>query len=172
MSQPAKSAKLQLLQKNPNKKNTKVLKRQAEAEERLRMKSDEINAPSWLDSTGKKTFEFLKQELLSVEIIENPDTYALALYADAYSQYAYLKKQLKKLRNEHKKQYKLQEQEFLEYGTPITMTAELIGNPLIKQMDTCAKNIRSFGADLGLTPAARTKLAKKLTTDKVDDDDY
>ncbi|WP_249355026.1 MULTISPECIES: hypothetical protein [Enterococcus] len=46
MPQPAKSAKLRLLQKNPNKKNTKILKQQAEAEERIRMKSDEINAPS------------------------------------------------------------------------------------------------------------------------------
>lgn len=172
MPQPAKSAKLQLLQKNPNKKNTNVLKQQAEAEERIRMKSDQINAPSWLDSTGKKTFEFIKKELLSVEIIENPDTYALALYADAYSQYVHLKKQLKKMRSMHKKQYKLQKQEFLEDGTPITMTAELIGNPLIKQMDTCAKNMRSFGADLGLTPAARTKLAKKLISDGADDDDY
>lgn len=51
MPQPAKSAKLQLLQKNPNKKNVKDLKKRAEAEERLQMKSDNIRAPEWLKAT-------------------------------------------------------------------------------------------------------------------------
>lgn len=47
---------------------------------------------------------------------------------------------------------------------------EAIGNPLIKQLDTCSKNMRSFGSDLGLSPSARAKLAIKLSQDDGDDE--
>ncbi|EON3108599.1 hypothetical protein [Enterococcus hirae] len=36
MPRPAKSARLQLLQKNPNKRNTKELKKRAEVEEKIK----------------------------------------------------------------------------------------------------------------------------------------
>lgn len=59
MPQPAKSAKLQLLNGNPNKKNTKDLKKRAEAEEKLQMRTDKIKAPNWLDNTAVRAFKFL-----------------------------------------------------------------------------------------------------------------
>ncbi|OTN91137.1 hypothetical protein [Enterococcus faecium] len=75
MPQPAKSAKLQLLQKNPNKKNVSELKKRADAEERLQMKSDNIRAPEWLNETATKAFDFLKEELLEIDLITNGDVY-------------------------------------------------------------------------------------------------
>lgn len=170
MPQPAKSAKLQLLNGNPNKKNTKELKQRSEAEERLKMKSDAINAPPWLDKTGKQAFEFIKSELLSIELVQNPDIYSMALFADSYSQYVDLKRQLKKMRTLHKKEYKRQKLAFEKDGTEVSIEPELFGNPLSKQMDTCAKNIRLFGTDIGLSPASRAKLAIKLAQDEGDDD--
>lgn len=174
MAQKATSAKLQLLNGNPNKKNTKELEQRAAAEERLKMKSDAINAPPWLDSFGEKVFEFIKEELLSVDLIENPDSIALAMYCDWYSQYVQLNKQLKKMRLAHKKEYKQQKEENKINGTPIAILPELYGNPLSKQMDTCTKNMRGYGGDLGLSPASRAKLAIKLADDSTgdDDDDY
>ena len=47
---------------------------------------------------------------------------------------------------------------------------EGIGNPLIKQLDTCSKNMRSFGSDLGLSPSARAKLAIKMAQSEDDDE--
>lgn len=166
------SARLQLVQGNPNKKNKKDLEQRAAAEEKLKMKSDAIHAPKWLDSLGKKTFEFIKQELLSIDLIENPDSYAMAMYCDWYSQYVQLNKQLKKMRSLHKKEYKRQKEK--NKGTPIEMAPEMFGNPLSKQMDTCTKNMRAFGGDLGLSPASRAKLAIKLADDSTsgDDGDY
>ncbi len=149
MPQPAKSAKLQLLQKNPNKKNVNELKKRAEAEERLQMKSDNIRAPEWLNETAVRAFNFLKNELLEIELITNGDIYPLAMYCYWYAEHMNLQAQAALLQAED---------------------PELIGNPLIKQLDTCSKNLRSFGSDLGLSPSARAKLAIKLSQDEGDDE--
>lgn len=171
MPQPAKSAKLQLLNGNPNKKNTEELRKRAAAEEKMKMATDKIKAPPWLDSVGQKAFEFIAEELLSVELVTNPDIHAMALYSDWYSQYVTLGKQLKKLKREYKVDYELARMEAKEKGEPFNQPNELIGNPLSKQMDTASKNIRSFGSDLGLSPSSRAKLAIKLANDGGDDDD-
>ncbi|EMW5542992.1 phage terminase small subunit P27 family [Enterococcus faecium] len=149
MSQPAKSAKLQLLQKNPNKKNVNELKKRAEAEERLQMKSDNIRAPGWLNKNAKKAFDFLKEELLEIELITNGDVYPLAMYCYWYSEHLTLQEQAAKAQKDD---------------------PEGIGNPLIKQLDTCSKNMRSFGSDLGLSPSARAKLAIKMAQSEDDDE--
>ncbi|EPE2437771.1 phage terminase small subunit P27 family [Enterococcus faecium] len=149
MPQPAKSAKLQLLQKNPNKKNVSELKKRAEAEERLQMKSDNIRAPGWLNKNAKKAFDFLKEELLEIELITNGDIYPLAMYCYWYSEHLTLQEQAAKAQKDD---------------------PEGIGNPLIKQLDTCSKNMRSFGSDLGLSPSARAKLAIKMAQSEDDDE--
>lgn len=170
MVMPAKSAKLQLLQGNPNKRNTEELKKRAEMEEKLRMESNEIIAPNWLDKVGKETFEFIKKELLSIELITNPDTFVIAMYCNWYAEYVHLNKQYKKMKRDHKREYKKQ----VESGEEVTLAPELYGNPLSKQMDTCSRNLRSFGSDLGLSPSARAKLAIKLAEEESleDEDDY
>lgn len=151
MPQPAKSAKLQLLSGNPNKKNTKELKKRAEAEDKLQMRTDKIKAPNWLDNTAVKAFNFLSKELLHIELITNGDVYPLAMYCYWYSEHMKLQAQASLVQAEN---------------------PEIIGNPLIKQLDTCSKNMRSFGSDLGLSPSARAKLAIKMAQDEDDDDDF
>lgn len=146
MAQPAKSAKLQLLNGNPNKRNKEELERRAAAEEKMKMQADDIRAPNWLDNESLKVFEFLKKELLEVELITNGDTYALAMYAYWYAKHVDLQQQ-----DEEAKKY-MDEGEF--------------GSVLIKQLDTCSKNLRMFGNDLGLSPSARTKLAIKIAEEE------
>ncbi len=148
MPQPAKSAKLQLLNGNPNKKNTSELKKRAKQEDRLKMKTDKIKPPSWLDRLAKEAFKFVSNELISIEILSNGDVYSLSMYCYWYSQHVKLQKEAETLMNE----------------------PDVIGNPLIKQIDTASKQIRSFGSDLGLSPSARAKLAIKLAQDEDDDE--
>ena len=171
MPQPAKSAKLQLLNGNPNKKNTEELRKRAAAEDKLKMATDKIKPPLWLDSLGKDTFEFIADELLSVDLISNPDVHTMALYSNWYSQYVSLEKQLRKLQREYKLNYALAKEEAEARGEPFNEPNELIGNPLSRQMDTASRNLRSFGSDLGLSPSARAKLAIKMADDGGDDDD-
>lgn len=150
MAQPAKSAKLQLLENNPNKRNVDELKRRADQEEKMKMANDNINSPSWLDADAKKAFNMIKKELIEIDIIANADTYHLSLYADAYAKYVQMNKMIKK--------DGLQDDE----GNP---------HPLLVRMEKQATQMRSFGADLGLSPSARSKLAIKLAENEPDDEE-
>ncbi|MGX2946102.1 phage terminase small subunit P27 family [Enterococcus alishanensis] len=151
MPQPAKSAKLQLLNGNPNKKNIGELKKRARAEDKLKMNTNKIKPPDWLDKTAKEAFSFLRKELLEIELLTNGDVHALSTYCYWYSQ-----------------QVQLQSQAALYQAE----NPEEIGNPLLKQLDTCSKNLRSIGSDLGLSPSARAKLAIKLAQDDGDDSEW
>ncbi len=169
MPMPAKSAKLQLLNNNPNKKNIQTLKKRAAAEEKMKMATNKLEPPSWLDSVGKSAFQFICDELLSVELVTNPDVYAIAMYSSWYSQYIVLTKQFNKMKREHKRKYKKMKDELGDDINQVDITPELYGNPLSKQMDTCSKNMRSFGSDLGLSPSSRAKLAIKVADQDEDE---
>lgn len=150
MATPAKSARLQLLQGNPAKKNTEKLKRRAESEERLKMRADDIRAPNWLDETAKKEFDRVSELLLEIELVNEADITHLALYCDAYSQY-------------------------IEYKNEVEETGLWLGdkpNPFILRMRDAAAQVRQFASDLGLSPQARAKLAINLSDGDEDDDDF
>ena len=150
MSTPAKSARLQLLQGNPNKKNTNELKRRAENEEKMKMSADHVIPPSWLSETAKNEFVRVSKLLLEVELINDADVAHLALYCDAYAQYISYKKQVRK------------------HG----MWIDDKPNPFIIRMRDAAAQVRSFSSDLGLSPSARAKLAISLEDDNDEDDDF
>lgn len=92
MPRPAKSAMLQLIQGNPNKKNTEELAARAEHEKKMKMRSDNIKPPTWLDKVGKKEFKRVAALLTEVEIITEADISMLAAYCNAYSQYVSISK--------------------------------------------------------------------------------
>jgi P27 family predicted phage terminase small subunit len=148
MPTPAKPARLQLLQGNPAKKNVEDLKRRAEKEEKMKMSAEHVIPPSWLDKTAQNEFKRLADLLLKVELINDADVGHLALYCDAYSQYLSFKRQVKT------------KGLWIE-GRP---------NPFIMRMKDAAAQMRSFSADLGLSPAARARLAINLSDDDDDSD--
>lgn len=150
MAQPAKSARLQLLEGNPNRKTKKELEKRIENEEKMKMKSDSVNPPNWLNETGKKEFKRVSELLLEIELINNADVTHLALYCDAYAQYVSYKQQVRK------------------HG----MWVDDKPNPFIIRMRDAAAQVRSFSADLGLSPSARAKLAISLEDDSDDEDDF
>lgn len=152
MPQNSQSARLQVLQGNPHKRNVTKLKKQAEKEEKLKMKTDKLtNPPSWLDKEGKKAFAFIVEELKEVELIGNADLFALAIYADSYSQYLKYRRIVKAKGN------------WVD-GKP---------NPYITKMENAAKQVRGFGSDLGLSPQSRIRLAASLAEQGDEEaDDY
>lgn len=149
MAAPAQSAKLQLLQGNPGKRNTEELKRRAEQEERMKMSADHVVPPSWLSKTAKNEFNRLAKLLLEVELINDADVGHLAMYCDAYANYISFKRQVK------------------QKGLWIDDKP----NPFILRMKDMASQMRSFSSDLGLSPSARAKLAISLEGDDEDDED-
>ncbi|GGH83590.1 P27 family predicted phage terminase small subunit [Pullulanibacillus pueri] len=150
MPTPAKSARLQLVEGNPAKKNVEQLKRRAEQEEKMKMSAEHVIPPAWLNQKAKKEFERLAKLLLEVELINDADVTHLALYCDAYSQYLSFKRQVKA-------------KGMWIDGKP---------NPFFIRMKDAASQMRSLGSDLGLSPAARARLAINLESDDGEEDDF
>ncbi|WP_241433137.1 phage terminase small subunit P27 family [Listeria cornellensis] len=82
-------------------------------------------------------------------MINDADIAHLALYCDSYSQYLSYKRQVKKK----------------------GLWVDNKPNPFILRMKDAAIQMRSFGADLGLSPAARAKLAINLSSDDENEDE-
>lgn len=151
MPRPAKSATLQLIQGNPNKKNTDELAIRAEQEQKMKMRSNNIKPPSWLDKVAKKEFKRIAELLKEVDIITEADISMLAAYCNAYSQYISITKVIEE------DGLMVHKDGFDEDGNPI----ELIGeeHPLLKRQKNFFDQMKSAANDFGLTPSARAKLA-------------
>ncbi|MBC1615318.1 phage terminase small subunit P27 family [Listeria booriae] len=149
MPTPAKSIRLQIVDGNKNHRTKDEIEKRMKNEDRLKMSADNIEPPPWLDKTAKAEFNRIKALLLEIELINDADVLHLALYCDSYSQYLSYKRQVKK-------------KGMWVSGKP---------NPFILRMKDAAIQMRSFGADLGLSPAARAKLAINLNGDDADEDD-
>ena len=158
MPRPAKSATLQLIQGNPNKKNTEELAARAEHEKKMKMRSDNIKPPTWLDKVGKKEFKRVAALLTEVEIITEADISMLAAYCNAYSQYVSISKIIEEdgimvhTEGEDKD------------GNPIKLVGE--EHPLLKRQKNYFDQMKSAANDFGLTPSARAKLAITRTQEE------
>ncbi|MCY8276479.1 phage terminase small subunit P27 family [Bacillus inaquosorum] len=158
MPRPAKSATLQLIQGTPNKKNTEELAARAEHEKKMKMRSDNIKPPTWLDKVGKKEFKRVAAILTEVEIITEADISMLAAYCNAYSQYVSISKIIEEdgimVHTEGKD----------EDGKPIKLVGE--EHPLLKRQKNYFDQMKSAANDFGLTPSARAKLAITRTQEE------
>ena len=151
MPTPAKSAMLQLIQGNPNRRTKEQLNKRAENEKKLQMqaRAENIKPPSWLPTMAKKEFKRLAQLLIEVELINEADIDHLAAFCDAYAQYVQYTKEIKRT----------------------GLWVDDKPNPMIMRKKDAAAQMRSFGADLGLSPSARARLAIKMSGDDKDDDE-
>ncbi|WP_416723039.1 phage terminase small subunit P27 family [Bacillus stercoris] len=158
MPRPAKSATLQLIQGNPNKKNTEELAARAEHEKKMKMRSDNIKPPTRLDKVGKKEFKRVAVLLTEVEIITEADISILAAYCNAYSQYVSISKIIEEdgimVHTEGKD----------KDGNPIKLVGE--EHPLLKRQKNYFDQMKSAANDFGLTPSARAKLAITRTQEE------
>ncbi|MFC8958393.1 phage terminase small subunit P27 family [Bacillus subtilis] len=158
MPRPAKSAALQLIQGNPNKKNTEELAVRAKYEKKMKMRADNIKPPTWLDKVGKKEFKRVASLLAEVEIITEADISMLAAYCNAYSQYV----SISKIIEEDGIMINTEEKD--EYGNPIKVVGE--EHPLLKRQKNYFDQMKSAASDFGLTPSARSKLAITRTQEE------
>ncbi|MCR6473141.1 MULTISPECIES: phage terminase small subunit P27 family [Bacillus] len=153
MPRPAKSATLQLIQGNPNKKNTEELAARAEHEKKMKMRSDNIKPPTWLDKVDKKEFKRIAELLKEVDIITEADISMLAAYCNAYSQYISITKVIEEDGIMINKEIIGRD----NLGQPIYDAGE--EHPLLKRQKNFFDQMKSAANDFGLTPSARAKLA-------------
>lgn len=149
MPQNAKSAYIHLLEGNPNNKTKKELNKRLKNEEKMKLSDDQLVAPSWLSTSGKKVFKQVVEIMKPTKLLNNADLYTIAMFSDAVDDYIKCCKQIKK-------------NGFMIKGKV---------NPFIKQKQAYSTIIKRYGNDLGLSPAARASLSIHIDDGKENTDD-
>ena len=150
MPMPAKSAMMQLTQKNPNRRTKAELEKRVRNEKKLQMADDQLQPPAWLEPGAKKVFNRVVKVMTPTQILNNADLEMLAVYADTYYDYISYKRKIRKTGL------------VADNGKP---------NPFITQKRNAAASLSRLANSLGLTPAARASLAIHME-DEDDDDDF
>lgn len=116
--------------------------------------------PSVLDATAKREWTRISRELIAVGLLTSVDRAMLAAYCDAYSRWSQATEELNELRRTKGKSV-------LVVGTK---TGYPMQNPLIGIINTAADQMRKFGAELGLSPSSRTRLAAEPKKQEIVDE--
>ncbi|MFT8392388.1 MAG: phage terminase small subunit P27 family [Liquorilactobacillus ghanensis] len=149
MPRTAQSAMIHLLQGNPNNKTKKELSKRLKNEKSLELSSDNLIAPSWLDTGAKKEFNRIISIFSKTKLLTDADTNLLAIYCDTLSDYKSCNRQIKKLGR--------------------TVGGKV--NPFVREKRNLADLLDKYARQLGLTPAARASLAIRMNPDGGDDDE-
>ncbi len=116
-----------------------------------------LNCPSWLDDEAKKEWKRISKELLKTIDILELDIKAIEGYCQAYSTWRKCEKIL-------------QEKGF----TFITPNGYEQQRPEVSISNKAIENMRSWGKELGFTPAARSRMLKNecnsVNTEQNEDD--
>ena len=89
----AMPVELLLLNGNKNRLTKKEIEARKTAEEKMKMKADQVRPPSWLSAPAKREFKRLAAELKEIDLIANVDLNQLAVYCRAYARYVELQKE-------------------------------------------------------------------------------
>jgi len=118
------------------------------AEEMLKFKSDNINAPVWIqdDFIAMEEWNRVTKELIDKDIMTNVDISSLAMACDALSRYILAKANI--------------DSNGLSYETYDREGNKLIkANPDVRTQIQYANMYKTFCSEFGLTPSSRIKLA-------------
>lgn len=158
---------LQLIHGNKNRRTKEEIERRRKAEAALQAARDKLKPPTWLDKVAKKEFRYIVSEMKELEVLNNLDVHALAMYCDAYSNYV----EITKLINENglaKPVVVFNE----EAG--INHTLLLIDKEAIIRKKQFFDQVKQLGTQFGFTPSARAKmaLAQAKASEEEEDDDF
>lgn len=152
MGNQAQPIELQLIKGNKNRRTKAEIEKRRKAEEALKAAKDKLKPPTWLDKGAKKEFRYIVNEMSELDVLNNLDVHALAMYCDAYSNYV----EITKLINENglARTINLTEENSGESVKAIYMDKEAILRK--KQF---YDQVRQLGIQFGFTPSARAKMA-------------
>jgi len=124
-----------------------VTARQAASEKLTRKHRIGLRVPSWLDQDARQVWYRVVKQTRDLELLDILDAEMLAIYCDAVARYRQFSKGMVILR---------------EDGT-------VIGNDeVIKTAQAWARIVAAYADKLGLSPAARARLAKKIADEEPD----
>lgn len=146
-----------LIEENKPHRSKEWIEKRKKNEEALKAGTDKIKPPTWLSYRGKKIFDQLAEELLTVNIINNLDVYTLAILSDSIDKYSRDGREIKRLQKECNTYIKHcdDHEKILEK----TIEVNKLIDRLIKGQLRLADNIRKYAIEFGLTPQSRARLA-------------
>lgn len=124
--------------------------RQVAEGELQRKKRPQIRCPKWLDQDARKIFEETKKRLKGLQLLDSADAELLAIYSDAVAKY--------------------------QLANTILTGVDEDGIPMNADKDEIsvaqgwARIIKTYAAELGLTPTARARLAKRKAEKQAPDE--
>lgn len=138
--------------KSPGKHWTaaEVESRQRAAEGFKRRTRITLRRPDWLSENARRVWERVRRQLHGIELLDNLDVEMLAIYCDAVARYQQFSRGMVIER---------------EGGTQIGQ------DEVIKTAQAWARIVAAYADKLGLSPAARARLAKRKADETVDEFD-
>ncbi len=106
-------------------------------------------APRWLGSDARAVFKEMARDLCALGVLTKVDLDALTRYCVVYERWRAAEKQLKK------------QGEIIK-----SPNGYLIQNPYLAIANKCLKQLDSLGAEFGLSPSSRTRVAIAPTVDE------
>lgn len=166
MGNQAQPIDLQLIHGNKNRRTKAEIEKRKKAEEALKAAKDKLKPPTWLDKLAKKEFKYIVDQMSELDVLNNLDVHALAMYCDAYSNYV----EITKLINETG----LARRVVVDYTEDNEPIYELVmDKEAILRKKQFYHQVRQLGIQFGFTPSARAKMAlaqAKAEIEKEDDD--
>jgi P27 family predicted phage terminase small subunit len=124
-----------------------VESRQAAAEKIQPAGRASLRVPDWLGEEARKVWARVRKQTAGLELLDNLDAEMLGIYCDAVARYRQASKNLVVLNQK---------------GEPVAEEDR------IKAAQSWARIVAAYADKLGLSPAARARLAKKRADDTAD----
>lgn len=116
------------------------------AEEALKPRAENIEAPEWLTDVAKEEFYRQAELLKEIKLITEADIVQLATYCDAYADYVECSKIIQ------------EEGLMVEYTNKAAETNK-VPHPLLTKKKQLFEQMKAMASEFGLTPSARAKIA-------------
>ena len=124
-----------------------VAARQAAAEKFKRARPVQLRVPAWLDQDARRVWYRVIRQTRDLELLDILDTEMLAIYCDAVARY----------------------RQFSRGMTIQRADGTTVGNDeVVKTAQAWARIVAAYADKLGLSPAARARLAKRIADEEPD----
>lgn len=128
-------------------KSHKTKKEIEERKEReIKPSIENVRCPDWLDNNGKKEWDRIVEDLVSLGLLSNIDVSQLAIYCDAYAKYIQATNEINK------------------FGLVIKHTnksgaTNIVTNPYVQIANKYADLVNKYCTEFGMTPSSRAKIS-------------
>lgn len=149
MANVVKPITLSILTKEKPHRSNSELQARKKAENALKIAKNSLKPPKWLGKIAKNEFNYIVKQTETINLLNNLDLHALAIYANTYEEYVKVSQRI-------------------ALDGPIVDTNKasdtvMGAHPLYVKQEKLLQSLRMLMNDLGLSPTARSKISLHLS---------